>query len=243
MREMTMKVNITHPNPGLESIFKRPEQVITLDANFLIPPDRRKHAKHDKLNFSFPKFQQVWLDPIFKAFPNLAIHEAVYEELVLPSVQSYIQSVIGGTPPHLIVHKDDSLTSEEKVLRHSIEEKIYPLTKYEPLLDNKEDRGEVKSLSYMAVKGLLYFAANDSNAIQLVEKAVEWGTRLDNVQAIKMYEIIYYLQKMSFGDKKSLRMLYKYQYYLTPYEQQINPEWGQFVKAMDTHFPSVIKEN
>jgi hypothetical protein len=81
---------------------------------------------------------------------------------------------------------------EEQILRNSIEGKIYPLTKYDPMLDNKDDRGEVKSLSYIAVKGLPYFAAHDSNAIQLIEKAETWRTGLDNVQAIKMYELIFY---------------------------------------------------
>jgi hypothetical protein len=222
-----MRADITIFNPGLESIFKHPDQIITLDANFLIPPDRSKHAKY---SFVFPRFKQVWLDPIFKALPNLAIHEAVYDELILPSVRSYIQTIIDGTPPpRLLVHQDDSLSMEEKILRQSIEEKIYPLTKYDPLLDNKDDRGEVKSLSYLAVKELLFFSAHDSNAIQLVEKAEEWATGLDNVQAIKMYELIFFLYKKNIGDKKSLRMLYKYQYYLTPNEQRINPEWGQFV--------------
>ncbi len=49
-----------------------------------------------------------------------------------------------------------------------------------------------------------------------------------------MYEIIFYLCKTNTGNKKALRMLYKYQYYLTQHEQKINPEWGQFVKAMET---------
>ncbi|GAE94726.1 hypothetical protein JCM21714_3910 [Gracilibacillus boraciitolerans JCM 21714] len=173
-----MIVNVTSSNPGLKSIFKHPDQMITMDANFLIPPDRSKHAKY---SFRFPKFKEVWLDPIFEAFPNLAIHEAVYDELVIPSVQFYIDSQINSTPRRLVVHQDAALTPEEKVLRDSIEEKICPLTKYEPLLDNKEDRGEVKSLAFIAIKELLYFAANDSNAIQLVEKAEEWTTGLDNV--------------------------------------------------------------
>jgi hypothetical protein len=104
-------------------------------------------------------------------------------------------------------------------------------------------RGEVKALAYIAVEELPYFAANDSNAIQLVEKAEEWTTGLDNVQAIKMYELIYYLHNMNFGDKKSLRMLYKYQYNLTPYEKRNNPEWGQFVEGMDSLYSCVLDEN
>lgn len=229
-----MKIDLTSSNPALVSIFNHPDQIITLDANFLITPDRSRYAKR---SFDFPTFQRVWLDPICDAFPNLAIHEAVYDELVLPSIQTYIKALIYGAPPRLVFHRDSSLTAEEKVLRDSIEEKIYPLTKYDPLLDNKDDRGEVKSLAYIAVKGLLYFAAHDSNAIQLIEKAEEWKTGLDNVQAIKMYELIFYLYKANMSDKKALKMLYKYQYFLSQHEKETNPEWGQFVEAMEALYP------
>lgn len=115
--------------------------------------------------------------------------------------------------------------------------KIYPLTKSDPLLDNKDNRGEVKSLAYIAVKGLIYFATHDSNAVQLIEKAEEWTTGLDNVQVIKMYELIFYLYKTDKSDNKALRMLYKYQYYLTSREKQTNPEWGQFISAMEELYP------
>lgn len=58
-----------------------------------------------------------------------------------------------------------------------------------------------------------------------------------------MYELIYYLHKMDFGDRKSLRILYKYQYYLTPYEKKNNPEWGQFVEGMNILYSSVLDED
>lgn len=138
-----MKVNLTSSNPALESIFLHPDQVITLDANFLIPPDRSR----------------------------------------------------------------------------------------------LDDRGEVKSLSYIAVKGLPYFAANDSNVIRLIENAESWNTGLDNVQVIRMYELIFYLHKMNQADNKSLKMLYKYQYHLTQNEKKDNPSWGQFIDAMETLYP------
>lgn len=38
---------------------------------------------------------------------------------------------------------------------------------------------------------------------------------------------------MNIGDKKSLRMLYKYQYYLTQNEKKENPEWGEFIERME----------
>ena len=159
-----MDIKLSSPNPTLESVFKNPGQVITLDANFLIPPDRSRYAKK---SFDFLVFQRIWLEPIFEAFPNLAIHEAVYDELVLPSVRTYIDTNISNSPPRLTIHKDSSLTAEEYMLRNSIEEKIYPLTKYDPLLDNKDDRGEVKSLAYIAVKGLIYFATHEQSIIHM----------------------------------------------------------------------------
>ena len=93
--------------------------------------------------------------------------------------------------------------------------------------------GEVKSLAYIAVKGLIYFASHDSNTIQLIEKAEEWSTSLDSVQAVKMYELIFYLYKTNISNKKNLRMLYKYLYYLTSKEKNDNPNWGNYVKNMD----------
>jgi len=229
-----MKIDLTSSNLALESIFINPNQLITLDANVLIPPDRSRYTRR---SFDFQIFQRIWLEPIFEAFPNLAIHEAVYDELVLPSVKAYIDTHINNIHPRLSIHKDSSLTPEEHIIRDSIEEKIYPLTKYDPMLDNKDDRGEVKSLAYIAVKGLLYFVAHDSNAIQLIEKAEEWATGLDNVKAIKIYELIFYLYKTNKSDKKGLRLLYKYQYHLTKHEKKTNPEWDQFIEAMEALYP------
>lgn len=225
-----MKVCLTSENPALKSIFNDPKQIVTLDANFLIPPDRHRLTT---TSFDFPRFQHMWLDPIFQAFPNLAIHEAVYDELVSPAVKLFVQTLTDATPPRLIIHRDSTLTPTERVLRDSIEEKIYPLTQYDPLLNNKDDRGEVKTLAYIAVKGLPYFAAHDSNALQLVKKAEEWSTGLDNIQPIRMYELVYYLYTMNLSEKRSLRVLYKYQYHLTKREKEINPEWGLFIKGMD----------
>lgn len=232
-----MQINLEKLNPALVSIINDPAQIITLDANFLIPPDRSPITKK---GIGFERFRDIWLDPIFSAFPNLAIHEAVYAELVGISCQQYVDAKKNRVPPQIIIHRDSFLTEVEGILRDSIETKIASLTKYEPHIDNKDDRGEVKSLSYIAVKGLLYFAANDYNAIQLIEKSEEWSTGLDNVQAIKMYELIYFLYKKELSDSIAMKMLYKYQYYLTDREKRTNPNWGEFTSAMDKLYGSYL---
>jgi hypothetical protein len=225
-----MKVNLEKANLSLVSIFENPNQIITIDANFLIPPDRSRYAKK---SFNFSLFKKVWIEPIFNTFPKLAIHESVYDELVNMELRKYVENLSQENPPKIIIHFDSELTEVERLLRDSVESKIYPYTNYDPQIDNKDDRGEVKSLSYIAVKGLLYFAAHDNNALQLIEKAEEWSTGLDNVKAIHMFELIYYLYLKNKEDKKSLRMLYKYQYYLTEHEKRTNPEWGDFISQMN----------
>lgn len=40
--------------------------------------------------------------------------------------------------------------------------------------------------------------------------------------------------------KKALRILYKYQYYLTPGDKRVNPEWGNFIEQMDILYNGIL---
>ncbi|MBR1390290.1 MAG: hypothetical protein IJ567_02380 [Lachnospiraceae bacterium] len=92
----------------------------------------------------------------------------------------------------------------------------------------------------MAVKQFLFFAANDALPVRLIKDAAKLGTGLDNMQIVQMYELIYYLYKTDRYDKKALRMLYKYQYYLTPGDKKTNPEWGSFIQQMDMCYHEML---
>lgn len=94
-----MKVKLSEANPSLISILEEPNQIITLDANFLIPPYRPKITKR---GFDFLRYKEVWLDPIFKAFPMIAIHESVYDELVVTTLRDYIDALKDEKPPRII---------------------------------------------------------------------------------------------------------------------------------------------
>ncbi len=236
-----MKINLDDVNPALISIIKNPSQVITLDANFLIPPDRSDILG---LVIPFNIFKSKWLNPIFQAFDYLAIHEAVYEELKSPEIKAFIDSKLDTDPPKLTLHRDRNLSEIENVYRNTIEKNISLRTNYEPLLDNREDRGEVKSLAYIAVKELLYFGAHDYTAIQLIEKSEAWKTGLDNIQAIKWYELLFYLNEFRFTkSRRDMKMFYKYQYYSTIHERKTNPSWGDFVKGMRELYNDFIKKH
>ena len=92
----------------------------------------------------------------------------------------------------------------------------------------------------MAVKQFLYFAANDALPVRLIKDAAKLLTGLDDMQIVQMYELIYYLYKTGRYDNKALRILYKYQYYLTAWDKRINPEWGCFVEQMDLLYNGIL---
>lgn len=235
-----MKVNLSHPNEALLSLIHNFTQVIPLDANILIPSDRTKIASSAALTFDL--YKKHWLDPLFKTFPYLAIHESVYEEVaVKPDLSVFVDQKI--KQQLLILLKDSDLTPEEELVRKSVEQKIAAPTKYDPEIDNKDDRGEVKSLAYIYVKNLVYFCSHDSNALRLVDYADQLETNLESLQTLKLYDMIYYLYKMRMAPLQSMRFLYKFHYYLAPNEKTMNPGWNEFKTGMDQLYDMAIKQS
>lgn len=225
-----MNVNVKEVNSALQSIFNNCEQTIFLDANIFIVPDRSCMGAKP---IAFDKYKLYWLNPLFDAFPNLSVHESVYNELVDGAVKRFADEKIAEDPGRLRVHKNSDLTAKEQNLLELQIRKMVPYSRYIPERDNAKDRGEIHSLAYMAVKHYLYFAANDNLPMQLINNAEKLETGLDDMRLLQSYEIIYYLYKTEKYDAKALRMLYKYQYYLTVQEKKKNPDWGTFIEMMD----------
>ena len=71
-----MKVDVYQKNVALEKLFEIPDTEILLDANLLIPPDRSRFGVRP---IAFTQYKEIWLEPLFNEFKNLAIHETVYE--------------------------------------------------------------------------------------------------------------------------------------------------------------------
>ena len=233
-----MKVDTKEVNPAFQSIIQNPGQKVFLDANFFIPPDRSEVAKVRA--YSFTDFKECWLIPLLSEFTGLAIHESVYDELVADSVKEYADEQTSCIPSKLRIHYDSELSGLEEALRNTYINKIAVHSLYNPTRDNSKDRGEVRSLSFMAVKQFLYFAANDALPVRLIKDAAKLLTGLDDMQIVQMYELIYYLYKTGRYDNKALRILYKYQYYLTAGDKRINPEWGCFVEQMDLLYNGIL---
>ena len=118
-------------------------------------------------------------------------------------------------------------------MRNTKELLIAPNTQYDPARDNKDDRGEVKSLAHLSAKGYIYFASNDMNAIRLVTEADRLGTTLDEQRIIKFYEGIYLLRRFDAVPATEIKWLYKYLYAFTKRDKSRNPEWSAFIAEMN----------
>lgn len=234
-----MKVNSNSINPSLVNLIEDNTQILPVDANFFIPFDRSNiNSVIQPLTFDF--FEKIWIKPLFFTFPHLAIHESVYNEITVnDNSKKYIDYQISKFKIPILL-KDKDLTVNEEIVRSSIEKKVAKYTNYEPEKNNSNDRGEVKSLSYIATKELLYFCSHDSNAIKLIENAVNWETNLESVGAIRTYEIIYYLLEAKAIEKDVARFLYKYLYFISKKDKRENPEWGEFIDEMKNLYSNTI---
>lgn len=155
-------------------------------------------------------------------------------------MKSYTDEQVNCNPSKLKIHYDSELSNAEEALRNTYMNKIAVHSQYNPTRDNAKDRGEVRALSFMAVKQYLFFAANDALPVRLIKNAAELNTGLDDMQIVQMYELIYYLYKTEKYDKKALRILYKYQYYLTPGDKRTNPNWENFIEQMDVLYNGIL---
>ncbi|MGL4761922.1 MAG: hypothetical protein ACRCWG_10785 [Sarcina sp.] len=161
------------------------------------------------------------------------MHEAVYNEFQTSNTKNFVDERLEDSSL-LFLCKDTELSAIEEIHRLTIESKIAKNTNYKPELDNSTDKGEVKSLAYIATKGLPYFCSHDAGAIRLIEDAEKLETSLDDVSAIQPFEVLYYFKRKNIGDPKYLKMFFKYMYRLTKKEVSYNPEWGKFITKMDT---------
>jgi hypothetical protein len=232
-------VNLRQKNQGLITVLQNKNQLFLIDANIFIPPDRSKENSIIKpVEFEF--YKKYWIEPFIDTFKPIGIHDAVFREFESNNIKTLIENRKNDIPPSIYIYYDTDLNEQELIVRATIESKIAKYTNYNPTLDNRDDRGEVKSLSYIATKQLMYFCSHDSNAIRLVEDSERLETSLEEVFTIKPYEVLYYFVKNGIGDADKLRVIYKYLYYLTTNDKKTNPSWGEFTEKMDTLYNDEI---
>lgn len=228
-----MKIDLSCENKGFLNLIENKKLEMFLDANFFISPDRSAIGVKA---FSFESFKDIWLDAIFKEFDGLHIHESVADELVADNIKDYVRM----QEQQLKIKKclDSELAVGERMLMEDYKYRLSKHSKYDPVLDCAKDRGEILTLSYMAVKQYTYLGANDFLPIRLIKEANALDTGLEAMEVIQMYEIIFYLYKSGY-DKDGLRKLYKYQYYLTKKDKNDNPDWGNFIKGMENLYGDI----
>lgn len=233
-----MQIDLSQPNPAFSSLLTTPTELIAVDANFFLPPDRTNLKA--RTAYSFEQFRDIWIAPLHQLLPNLAIHEAVLAELVDERPHQFAQALIeSGIPPQLKLLRDSDLSPIEQAMRQTMELQIAPFTNFDPSRNNKDDRGEVKTLAHMAVKGYTFFVTNDANALRLIERADQLGTSLDALKTLHFYEGIYLLFRNGAMQLADAKNLYRYLYYMTKRERDGNPAWGDFCGGMDKLYASI----
>ncbi len=221
---------VRYPNETFINLLSNTDQVILLDANIIIPPDRTNVFNHDRCRVSLEQYSNDFLNHILDIFPNAAIHESVYNEICVTSeLKKYVDNKINSNM--LRVLYDNMLNQNEKSMMDTVEGAISPFTKYDPIKDNSSDKGEVKSISYAVAKGYLYFSTNDIEVVGLFQNDA-LDTYLNNIGAITLYELIYYVYRVK-GSSKLLKGIYKLLYYLTDKEKKQNPNWSEFTAILD----------
>lgn len=229
------------PNESFISLLQDITQTVVIDANLIIPPDRSDIATKNSasLKLEFDKYKDAFLEPLFRIFPSVAIHDAVYKEISQnQSIKEYIDEKIKYK--NITVLKDQDLNIVEESIRSTTEDKIAQFTNYNPGIDNSNDRGEVKSISYAVAKGLIYFSTNDSNTISLIERK-ELEPYLHSIKAIKVYEMIYAIRVID-GNSKILKGMYKLLYHLTEPEKKSNFDWASFYEECSKHYAQYCKK-
>ena len=179
-----MRVDIETKNSSFLSLIETPDQVVFLDANFFIPPDRSNVLSNLK-PYRFFDFMKNWLEPLLAEFSGISIHESVYEELVETTIKEYADAKNKANPSKLRIYHNSELTENEKNVMMAIIDRLAIHSQYDPDRDNSKDRGEVLSLSYMVVKGFLFFAAKDELPIRLIKDADKLGTGLDDMGILR----------------------------------------------------------
>ena len=149
-----IKVDTVKKNAALFTLIKNPDTTVFLDANVFIPADR---SKLNTKAFDFSSWKKFWLDPLFECFSGLAVHESVQKELINSKERNYADEKEQFN--RLKVFKNESLSPMERNCYNTYLRRLAVYSKYSPELDNSKDRGEVQTLSYMATKKYLYFAA------------------------------------------------------------------------------------
>jgi hypothetical protein len=139
----------------------------------------------------------------------------------------------------LKVFNDESLSYNEQILRNTIESEIGNCISYSALYNEKQDRGEIKTLSFMAVKEYKYLVSNDNDCVIIVRN------KLPNCSIIFTYELIYLLSEIYPKKAEDLRKLYRFLYYSISKDKQHNPSRSDFKTKMSILYKSslpILKE-
>ena len=173
-----MDVDVHKSNCVLQELLKGNKQDIFIDANIIIPPDRKKlGAQHA---FDFHSYKSMWLIPIRDHIKTLYIHESAMDEIVEDNLRDFIVSC----DSNFIEKSNSELSPYELYVMGTYIDKLSVFSEYNPEIDNSKDRGEILTLSYMATKGYSILSSCDGLVMNLIEKLDSSKTNLIGMKVL-----------------------------------------------------------
>ena len=86
-------------------------------------PDRSGENRNVK-PVAFEYYKQNWLVPFVEVFKPVGIHEAIYDEFKTNTIKGFVDEQLKTDIPGVCIYEDSKLTTEENIVRITIEESI-----------------------------------------------------------------------------------------------------------------------
>ena len=184
------------------ALHKLLNEPVLFDANiFMVGIENRVSDK----NCSFDNIKKLFLEPLFKSFNNILIHEKVYNELD-EEAKVYVDSYIG---------KNVSIVSENGLygvdpIYTTIFNNIssHDLVRYNR--GNSKNCGEVYSLAYAAFHGINFFCSKEIMVDNVAHDLLDLSdVSIITFDIILLQAYLYYAERKDTSNNKALKAVYK----------------------------------
>ncbi len=184
---------------ALHDLQKKP---ILMDANILMVGIERRGSDSA---YSFKSMRELFLEPLFKSFTDIYIHEEVYKELDEEArifVDTYVGKNVKIVTENGLYGKDPLYTT---IFNHIADHELVNYVR-----GSSKDRGEVYSLAYAAYHNMNYFCSKEI-MVDLIAAELEDLKEVDIItfDIVLLSAYVYYAKRNDNTKSKGLKAIYK----------------------------------
>ena len=175
---------------------------VLFDANiFMVGIENRGSDK----NCSFDNMKKLYIEPLFKSFTNILIHEQVYNELD-HEARAYVDSYVGKS---VTIVTENGLYGVDPIYTTIFNNiSSHNLVRYNK--GNSKDRGEVYSLAYAAFHGINYFCSKEIMFDNVAHDLPDLGNvSIITFDIVLLQAYLYHIDRNDTTNNKALKSIYK----------------------------------